>query len=483
MESISPPIVEKFRIVGLHGYKEVVIDFESNIRIVIAENGTGKTTILNALNSFLNCQFRNLLSIEFSYIECKFSNSEEVVRLDKKLILDQSSHPILKSEIVNGLISELTGNSDLDQDTLRHYLMTSFDESTFNDGPARNTFIDNIYYSTGINSRKVVFEKLRELKAYFSMSDNNEISQVGDRIRKAIGDVEVLYLPTYRRIEKYFETKERKSPSNYALRNPRFKRYAPNRNHMHYGLTDVEERLSELTEEVQRKTNIGYRGISARIIEDLLAGRMESFSTSIMDLPEIETLKRFFSRVGGSENQTDGYLARIKNIYEQESERDHNKNTLLYFLSQLSKVIEQTRQIEAVIEKFVEKVNRYLGSTSDDKLLEYDPEKMKVSVKNNWTLEEVKFNDLSSGEKQVISLLSYLFLDDSKKIILVDEPELSLSIDWQEQILVDMVSAESCHQLFAITHSPFIFDNELQKFAGPLKIIRTRNIEGESSVE
>jgi ABC-type lipoprotein export system ATPase subunit len=125
----------------------------------------------------------------------------------------------------------------------------------------------------------------------------------------------------------------------------------------------------------------------------------------------------------------------------------------------------------------VEKANTYLGSTSDIKRLTYDPENMTVSVINQWTSKHVKLNDLSSGEKQVVSLLSYLFLYPSKKIILVDEPELSLSIDWQQRILVDMVDAPSCQQLLAITHSPFIFDNKLDCYGSPLKITRIKNKE------
>jgi predicted ATPase len=65
-----------------------------------------------------------------------------------------------------------------------------------------------------------------------------------------------------------------------------------------------------------------------------------------------------------------------------------------------------------------------------------------------------------------------LYLDPGKKIVLIDEPELSLSIDWQKRLLTDVISAPSCEQLLAITHSPFIFENELDPFAGPIKISR-----------
>ena len=102
---------------------------------------------------------------------------------------------------------------------------------------------------------------------------------------------------------------------------------------------------------------------------------------------------------------------------------------------------------------------------------------MKVVVRNSWTGEEVELNDLSSGEKQVISLLARLYLYPEEKIVLIDEPELSLSIDWQKRLLPDLLFSPSCAQLLAITHSPFIFDNELDPYAGPMLIDRNRRDE------
>ncbi|KVD26004.1 hypothetical protein WI82_16180 [Burkholderia ubonensis] len=69
----------------------------------------------------------------------------------------------------------------------------------------------------------------------------------------------------------------------------------------------------------------------------------------------------------------------------------------------------------------------------------------------------------------MISLFARLYLYPGKKIVLIDEPELSLSLDWQRQILPDILKAPLCQQAIAITHSPFIFDNELEPFAGSLK--------------
>ena len=68
---------------------------------------------------------------------------------------------------------------------------------------------------------------------------------------------------------------------------------------------------------------------------------------------------------------------------------------------------------------------------------------------------------LSSGEKQIVSLFSKLYLESTEKsIVIIDEPELSLSISWQQMLLPDVYRSQNCNCLLTVTHSPFIFDNE-----------------------
>ena len=73
---------------------------------------------------------------------------------------------------------------------------------------------------------------------------------------------------------------------------------------------------------------------------------------------------------------------------------------------------------------------------------------------------------LSSGEKQIVSLFSKLYLESAKKcILLIDEPELSISMKWQKMLLPDIMRSGNCRLLLTVTHSPFIFDNEFDNDA------------------
>jgi ABC-type cobalamin/Fe3+-siderophores transport system ATPase subunit len=63
---------------------------------------------------------------------------------------------------------------------------------------------------------------------------------------------------------------------------------------------------------------------------------------------------------------------------------------------------------------------------------------------------------LSAGEKQMLSFICYnAFYKNS--IIFIDEPELSLHVDWQRKLCSILESQESGNQFIFATHSPFIY--------------------------
>lgn len=87
----------------------------------------------------------------------------------------------------------------------------------------------------------------------------------------------------------------------------------------------------------------------------------------------------------------------------------------------------------------------------------------KVYFENNEG-NEIEFNDLSSGEKTLITKLAVLYLQSSKlngKIVLIDEPETSLHPSWQTKILkLYKTISENCNcQVIIATHSPHIISS------------------------
>jgi predicted ATP-dependent endonuclease of OLD family len=64
---------------------------------------------------------------------------------------------------------------------------------------------------------------------------------------------------------------------------------------------------------------------------------------------------------------------------------------------------------------------------------------------------------LSSGEKQMlIILLTVLVEDDQNYVLFMDEPEVSLHIEWQKKLIDLVVELNPNVQLIMTTHSPAV---------------------------
>ena len=70
--------------------------------------------------------------------------------------------------------------------------------------------------------------------------------------------------------------------------------------------------------------------------------------------------------------------------------------------------------------------------------------------------EAIESDKLSAGEKQMISFLCYNAFSENTAIF-IDEPELSLHVDWQRRLLPTLLEQETGNQFFVATHSPFIY--------------------------
>lgn len=68
----------------------------------------------------------------------------------------------------------------------------------------------------------------------------------------------------------------------------------------------------------------------------------------------------------------------------------------------------------------------------------------------------ISSDKLSAGEKQMLSFLCYNAFSDGMPIF-IDEPELSLHVDWERILLPTLLEQAAGNQLFVATHSPFIY--------------------------
>jgi predicted ATPase len=72
--------------------------------------------------------------------------------------------------------------------------------------------------------------------------------------------------------------------------------------------------------------------------------------------------------------------------------------------------------------------------------------------------EKLTLEHLSAGEKQILIILTHALIQDREPfVLLMDEPEISLDIDWQYKLIHTIRKFNPSCQLFIATHSPSIF--------------------------
>lgn len=477
----NDPLVQEFRIEGLYGYRRVSMSASHSTTILIAKNGSGKTTLLGALDAFLRCQFGRLLNIEFERIVCRLRGVDEVLELRFSDIERLTAVP----DTVE--FFSLVRKYSIDPQSLVDFIENDFDPGgsvTGYDDEVFKKIVSKHEYSA--RDAKKACERIAEsLKGRVP-----EVDHVRDRVRYAMQGMDVLYLPTYRRIElslgENIDEPASRKRASVRSRLGLSKRGFFNAE-IQFGLGDISERLNELNNQLLATSNQGYRQISAKIVNDLLDGTFERSGSEYNELPEREALTVFFSRIRQGGRYFFGMESietpDVDKIYSQGATTATSNKFLTYFLSQLNEVIKASQDIEGSVEEFVRNCNRYLSARDesaeirgdlhsrsgrvdvDEKRLKLNRLTLELSVISLAAKRRVPIDSLSSGEKQMISLFARLYLYPGSKIVLIDEPELSLSIDWQRRILMDVVNAPSCEQLVAITHSPFVFDNDLDPYA------------------
>lgn len=105
------------------------------------------------------------------------------------------------------------------------------------------------------------------------------------------------------------------------------------------------------------------------------------------------------------------------------------------------------------IDKLFDLINVLFASTG--KRIAIDNKNRIVFHKDKVT---IGIDSLSAGEKQILLLLFTLFLmEDKPNVILLDEPEISLHVEWQDRLVALMLEVNPNCQIIMATHSPNIF--------------------------
>ncbi|MCC0092772.1 AAA family ATPase [Streptococcus mitis] len=442
------PLIEKFKINNLYNYYDVELDFKNDKTIYIGENGIGKTTILAMLYYLLDLNYKKLKSFVFDSIEITFEG-EEQLQITKKEITQiniQNSNHItsnIKRELFD-LVERIKQNQDLVSD------LSGLDKS-------KNLKFDEVssiydrYHLLQKYPLQMIVVMLPEVLSRVVPSGYMKLIL---RIEDFKNRYKILYFPTYRRIEedlKEFNIISREEPGIRTFNNKSSGEL------IHFGMEDVEEKIDSLLNKISKETNKSYDVMISRLLELFAnANKGKDVPSKDFDSHKVEiALSRLGEKI--TDETKSNILDRIKN---GELHSDVYLNYLVMSIIDNYKVLEN---IDSKINEFTERVNKYFFG----KKYFYNPQLLELGIKRTNNKGEstesfIKLRNLSSGEKQLISTFSKIFLEDEKDlIILFDEPEISLSVPWQEEFIYDISQAQKCAFLVAVTHSPFIYSNML----------------------
>ena len=161
-------------------------------------------------------------------------------------------------------------------------------------------------------------------------------------------------------------------------------------------------------------------------------------------------------------------ISDIKGLEKQNIFQDEHSKALKIYFDDFDKKYE-------VFEDFIEQLDLFtdiINSRLNFKEIKISRDKG-IGVYKSDTKEQLKLNKLSSGEKQEIVLFYELIFESDKNIcLLIDEPEISLHIEWQLKFMDDLlkIADKKKFKVIVATHSPQIISNhwEIQIDLGEL---------------
>ena len=294
---------------------------------------------------------------------------------------------------------------------------------------AKATIVTDEYectvFRTGNLTCKVEFLRGQERTLFedegdpqFDWEPYSSAEDAADPILRSIGSS--VFFPTFRRIEGGFTIESSRS-------RPMAGRITKSR-------SDVEEALVALSRKLSNDPHVFVSAISTVDIVSLLLRQYADLSES-SNLLQQSTSQEIIKRIKEFKADPDDvHLATANNLIDEIRSKVENME------------IDRENIMTPItaVRLLAEKLFRHSGIKIGTRLSFGD------------AANAVNSDVLSAGEKQMLSFICYnAFYRNS--IFIIDEPELSLHVDWQRQLFRILMDQTSGNQFVIATHSPFIY--------------------------
>ncbi|ATU08335.1 hypothetical protein BKM01_05850 [Methanohalophilus portucalensis] len=445
--------LEKITIKGLFGYRDMEIQLQDNSLILVGENGSGKTTILRILFYILSGKWAELSKVNFRHIAVKISGN--TYNIDSEDLKEKYPDYENIADIPMRELSRLKRKSLL----VNHNRL--YPE------------IDILCKKYGVSRRSL----LEEIGLHYPYSEKDnfheEYWQNLKKIQQEI-DAQILYLPTYRRIERELSSIIKGMDSDdfpFEYRNRYFSEDPDDINNSYielveFGMKDVEKSIENTLSDLKDFVRTELNKLTLNYLGDVLDKKYDEVNKEAISKTSPDKVHNVVDRIDENILSTSNKQNLI-DVIQQASSSGHlteRSKIICHYFMKLLQFQNNLQDREKQISKFCELCSEYI----EDKQFLYDSANFSFSIISK-NLDDkqntIQLKDLSSGEKQIVSLFSHLYLSgNTHYFVIIDEPELSLSVPWQRRFLADIYYSNFCTGVVAATHSPFIYENKLEQY-------------------
>lgn len=167
----------------------------------------------------------------------------------------------------------------------------------------------------------------------------------------------------------------------------------------------------------------------------------------VRELPKRGTLSEVLEKIDDLDDQAKDATLSWLSLRPQ-------ANQISRFVSHLEHHQRLAARVEERQTSYLHAVNRFLSESGKE--LSFEGGRLKVSVPSG---QKNELDSLSSGERQIVVILTHLAFNElarTANVLIIDEPELSLHIRWQEMFVDSVELVRPNLQFILATHSPSI---------------------------
>lgn len=428
----------RIRLLTVHGIfsrQDITFDFSRSPFFIVGPNGTGKSTALKILHCVLTGQWAITATFPFVSVEIDFDDDSGII---------------------------------IDRDDFRQVeqIVTLFKHVPRR---PRRPFVYPLQLE---DVRSLVVQGGGGRSRRISSSSLDAFAEIYPIVAPLLNSVDqnhrgrVLYFPTYRRVERdlgeLFQSENPFDDDDLGILPSVVDRFKTAGEVVGFGGQDISKLLSDTAKSIEIAARQALNEHSVRFLEALadqnpndtkLAKKLirsESETNSLLSrISTFSDLSLDMDSVSRSINEIRALLSK-----RRPGRPNQVQEMMLIYIGELIKLFDKIEQLSSPLQKFASLLTRYLYPAKYAEL---------NSANNTITISDVAgtvitADQLSSGEKQIIAFFAFLLLNSGSetRYIIIDEPELSLSVSWQKTLIADIKSISPDSYIVAATHSPFI---------------------------